>query len=125
MSIWASWRTIGWDDEDDLQRGEVRSYAHGWGNHYPTTDGAVEQLANVDLAYIPGYCVPGYADDVYADMATGPWLRLYVSSREYIDGKPVGPDTAAVILDVAAARHLAEDLIEWVNQPHNYPMSTP
>lgn len=128
MSIWCSWRTIGHDEDDeDPQRGEVRSYAYGWGNHYPTTDGQVEQPANVELAYLPAICVPGHQDEVDVDEDMGPWLRLYMTSRQriYINGEPIGRKSAAVVIDEAAARHLAADLLEWANWPKVHPGSTP
>lgn len=63
MSIWCSLPNIGFDDEVDESVGQVRSYASGWSNHYPTTDGTVERDATLDLAYIPAWCAGGDDDD--------------------------------------------------------------
>ena len=98
MSIWCSLETIGWDDDRwtdidgnpitaERHGGEVRSYANGWSNHYPTTDGEVEQRASIDLADISAWCVPGHQDIANFD-ERGPWLRLSVNSANH-DGNPV------------------------------------
>lgn len=121
MSIWSSWRDIGWDGlrkKPKMRHGEVRSYAAGWSNHYPTTDGAVEQPASVGIASVPVWCVPGHAEEMTDEL--GPWLRLDVDGWE-----GHGPGTkrqhCAVVLDEKAARALARDLRRWLKAPKAHP----
>lgn len=127
MSIWCSLPTIGhddWPDDDDEPTGEVRSYANGFSNHYPTTDGTVEREASIDLAYLPPYCVPGRRDDPWADNGTGPWLRLGVTSWEHDWYHPTSVkqrESADVVLDVAAVQVLADQLNEWLDRTKVYP----
>lgn len=127
MSIWSSWEEIGYDmvfRSPKPHRGQVRSYASGWSNHYPTTDGAVEQPAAVGVASMPVWCVPGHEDD-YSDDTVGPWLRLEVASAQHSwkdGGKPTGlPEGAAVVMDEEAARSLAADLLAWADRPKALP----
>ena len=127
MSIWVSHETIGKDPyHDDGERpehdGGVRSYATGWSNHYPTTDGDVERNAHMDLASIPPWCVPGHHDELVD--ARGPWLRLCVYSWEHDWHNPsatVGAANAAVVMDEDAARELHRQLGEWLSYPKVHP----
>lgn len=128
MSIWCSWREIGYDDPEPRNRnrnrkpqhGEVRSYATGFSNHYPTTDGDYEQRANVGISSIPVWCVPGHDEHEDYDLR-GEWVRLDVYTREHDfsrGGKPTQTMvSAAVVMDEAAARALAADLLAWADQP--------
>lgn len=120
MSIWCSQPSIGHDQwTDDPPVGDVRSYAEGWSNHYPTTDGAVEQPANIDLAHTPVWCVPGHHDD--DDERVGPWLRLGVYTTDH-DGYTVGnPKSATVVMDEAAVTALRDQLTEWLDHPKAQP----
>lgn len=124
MSIWCSWEDIGYDTfTGERVRGEVRSYASGFSNHYPTTDGTYEQPANVGLAHIPVWCVPGHREEM--DETVGPWVRLDVWTAEHSfdgGGKPTGKyDAASVVMDEAAARALAADLLSWADSPKAQP----
>ena len=123
MSIWASHDPVGHDDHEPLRGGDVRSYATGWSNHYPTTDGEVEQPAAVGIAHIPTWCVPGHRDaDDYDDFPLGPWVRLDVITHDHENGKPVsGPWSHSVVMDEAAARQLAADLLKWADAPKVHP----
>lgn len=118
MSIWCSLPTIGVDDDErDVPVGQVRSYANGWSNHYPTVDGTVERDAALDLAYIPAWCAGG--DDDNFD-AVGPWLRLGLHSHMHNYRSPtdvVGPADATVVLDEDAVRALVGQLTEWLERP--------
>lgn len=121
MSIWCSWPTIGfdgWDDEPQPRGGQVRSYATGWSNHYPTTDDGVEQPASVDLAHIAPWCVPGWSDDELSlDLEVGPWLRLSLDSCETTTKEPVEVVSdvhASVVMDEAAVVALRDALTEWI-----------
>lgn len=138
MSIWCGYPPIGWEPESDqstdgrrwrkvpghFERGEVRAYAEGWSNHYPTAD--VEAPAAVDIAHIPTWCVPGHGDDEgVTDVPFGPWLRLNVYSPDALTwwvkdeaGNPTpAPVNGAVVLDEDAVRALRDDLTGWLNQP--------
>lgn len=54
-----------------------------------------------------------------------PWLRLDVTTAEHdfnAGGTPTGRyDCASVVLDEAAARALAADLLEWADTPKVHP----
>lgn len=103
-----------------MRGGDVRSYASGWSNHYPTTDGEVEQPAHVGLAHIPTWCVPGHRGDEEGadDYPLGQWVRLDVVTHDHEDGKPVGgPWAHSVVMDEGAARQLAADLLKWADSP--------
>ena len=127
MSIWCSHQDIGWDDlAEDTSKpngGEVRSYASGWSNHYPTTDGNVEQPASVGVSTLPTWCVPGHEND-YSE-GVGPWLRMHVLSwkHDYCSGgKPTAErDSAWVVMDPDAARALAAELLAWAEREHVQP----
>lgn len=117
MSIWCSLPAIGFDDDElDEPVGQVRSYASGWSNHYPTTDGTVERDATLDLAYIPAWCAGGDDDSD----AVGPWLRLGVRSHAHNYSSPaevVGRADATVVLDEDAVRALVDQLTQWLARP--------
>jgi hypothetical protein len=117
MSIWCSLPAIGFAAELDEPVGQVRSYASGWSNHYPTTDGAVEREAALDLAYIPAWCAGGADDDFEV---VGPWFRLGLYSHTHNYSSPadvVGPADATVVLDEDAVRALIGELTVWLNRP--------
>lgn len=127
MSIWCSLDHIGtipgWPDEEPNHRGVVMSYASGFSNHYPTTDGTYEQPAAIATASVAPWCTPGWdqeVDDLDYPQA-GEWLRLDVASWEYdwaSGGVPTGKrEGATVVLDEAAARSLAADLLAWADRP--------
>ena len=116
MSIWSSWPTIGYGDPDEPERGEVRSYAEGWSNHYP--DDKVELPASAGVAHVAPWCVPGWDDHTGDDCSVGPWLRLDIDTAEHsfpAGGEPTGKRVnAAVVMDEAAVRALRDDLTEWL-----------
>ncbi len=122
MSIWCSHPDIGFDehadpDEPQPNGGQVRSYATGWSNHYPTTNGEVEREASIDLATIPAWCAGG-ADDDFTSL--GPWIRLGINSHAHNFHKPEevsGPERADVVLDEGAARELVAQLTRWLDTP--------
>lgn len=126
MSIWASDASIGFDQfDDEPQVGEVRSYATGWSNHYPTTDGEVERPALIDTAHLPPWCVPGHDDVDTYDGQIGPWLRLGVSGWQHNYFKPsevIGEVDVQVVLDVEAVRALHSHLTWWLEQEKVYPI---
>lgn len=115
MSIWCSHEAVGYDEMNEGPQpygGQVRSYAIGWSNHYPTTDDQVEQPASVGLAHIPTWCVPGWRDhEGPDDYPLGPWVRLDISTWEYDEkAQPTDkPRWAAVVMpesaDTTAACH--------------------
>lgn len=126
MSIWGSHGDIGWDyDENKFDGGEVRAYANGWSNHYPSAD--VEAPASIGLADIPAYCVPGHDQsgenftcsgcgeyhDAYPER--GEWVRLDIDSLGALSWPE--PIHASVVLDEQAARSLADALIAWAIRP--------
>lgn len=123
MSIWCSGTHIGFDDDDadpdvpDPFGGQVRSYATGWSNHFPTIDGKVERPASIDLATMPAWCAGG-ADDDFESL--GPWARLTVRSAAHNYFNPVevtGPEIATVVLDEGAAGELVAQLTDWLARP--------
>lgn len=121
MSIWVSREPIGAVPESAAQatRGTVISYATGWSSHYPSTDGTVEQPAQVHLAHIPSWCVPGHKDSDAEDIS-GPWARLWIETTSHDrEGRPTEHRlSAAVCLDEAAARTLAHELLAWADEKH-------
>ena len=124
MSIWCSGPLIGRDphEVDPDVHVQVRSYANGWSNHYPNTDGVVERDACIDVAVIPAWCVGGEVDDYEA---AGPWLRLGLRSWQHDWSHPadvVGKMSASVVLDEAAVRALAGQLSEWLERPKVLPV---
>lgn len=131
MSIWCSRPHIGYDpypDEPQPAGGQVRSYATGWSNHYPTTDGTVEQPASIDTAHIAPWCVPGHErrseSATLDDESVGPWLRLAVDTAVHNPRNPstvTGHTSAEVVLDEAAVRALVDDLTDWLNTPKVHP----
>ena len=132
MSIWCNRPEIGydtfpggylkWREWPNVGRGEVWSYANGWSNHYPTTDGTVERPAAVNISNVPIWCVPGHADD-YSD-AVGTWVRLDVTFWDGYGDNAEGPWTRCVLLDEQAARSLATDLLAWADEDHVTPKET-
>lgn len=137
MSIWCSLPAIGFDDQAalgeieslggpagaDASVGQVRSYSTGWSNHYPSTDGAVEREATLDLAYIPAWCAGGRDDDYES---AGEWLRLGLRSHEHNFQTPnevVGIAEAVVVMDEDAVRALVVELTQWLERPKVTPAS--
>lgn len=137
MSIWWSGETIGWEPETGeitwtdgsnnkptrfparFERGEVRTYAEGWSNHYPSAD--VERPASVNVAAIAPWCVPGHAEDCcggHDAPEVGPWLRLLIDAdqRSGPSAEP-GPMWAGVVMDAAAVEALRDDLNQWLAAP--------
>lgn len=135
MSIWCSHEDVGYEvglkdaAKYDPRGGEVRSYAEGFSNHYPTTDGEWEQPASVGIAHVAPWCVPGWEgrEDDLDYPQCGPWVRLDVVTHEHTwedGGKPTGRDLfAAVVMDEAAARTLAADLLEWADREKVHPQT--
>lgn len=124
MSIWCSWEDIGYDTfTGEWVRGEVRSYATGFSNHYPTTDGTYEQPSSVGIATIPVWCVPGHREEM--DKTVGPWVRLdvWTADHSFTDGGQFTGryDTASVVMDETAARSLAADLLAWADREKAHP----
>ena len=157
MSIWCSWDHIGTDPrvmhhvkrdgtrgrkvKQRPERGNVLSYAEGFGNHYPNLDGTHERPAVLALAHIPSWCAAGHdmrgegyvctgCGEYHDDTAYGGWLRLEVEAPETLsfwrrddDGKPeVIREGATVVLDEEAARSLRDDLTEWLDRPKVRPL---
>ncbi len=129
MSIWSPWGAIGYDltrKPPRKMRGQVRSFATGWSNHYPNAQ--VEAPAQLDLATLPSRTDLGHEDDTDDD-AAGPWLRLGMLApdarswwRRDDNGEPVrAPVDATVVLDEEAARALRDDLTEWLDMPKARP----
>lgn len=144
MSIWVSHDHIGteniqWKDvrtgkpiPNVAERGHVLTFAQGFSNHHPNHEGTHERPANVSVAHIPPWCVPGHDDefDDYDEKGTvGPWLRLDVHAKESLDfwrkdddGNPAVEELhASVVLDEAAAKALMGDLIAWLTRPKLHP----
>ena len=140
MSIWCSWPHVGTDPNDwremngtpvpkTAERGNVISFAEGFGNHYPDLSGTHERPAAVALAHIPEWCVPGHSESDDEDI-NGPWLRLEVAAPETLnfwekddDGNPkVESEGATVVMDEAAVRALRDDLSEWLDRPKVHPL---
>ena len=144
MSIWCSWDHIGTEDgrwftvdEDGTrtevvqtaERGDVRAYADGWSNHYPT-DGFDDPTALVAIAHIPAWCVPGRRETHMSEYdEVAPWVRLDVHADGaltwWTDGgeKPEpAPAHASVVLDEEAARSLRDDLTQWLDTPKVQPI---
>jgi hypothetical protein len=126
VSIWANLEHIGTDDRvhgyPPNNRGAVLSYAVGFSNHYPEVGGNYEQPSSVVLSSIPAWCVPGHAGSEDFGVS-GPWIRLDVNTHEHDEhGQPTGARKhASVVIDVEAARSLAQDLLEWADGRHVYP----
>lgn len=124
MSIWCSWREIGWDKWRKKPRfvhGEVRSYASGFSNHYPTSDGEYEQPADIGISSIPVWCVAGHRDEDGDEI--GPWLRLDIGTWDHDSGRPRVPVQAAVVMDEKAVRSLVKDMRAWLKAPKAYPVA--
>lgn len=135
MSIWCSWPNVGHEEhaEEPLRGGEVRTFADGFSNHHPDLTGENELPAAVGLCHIAPWCVPGHDEDCarcktsHDHPEVGEWVRLTVSAEDTLswwganeDGerpRHVGPQSMSVVMDEAAARQLAADLLEWANMP--------
>ena len=139
MSIWITRKELGWEDEGwhtmdgeeippEKVGGEVRTYASGFSNHYPTTDDKVETRACIDTSSIPSFCVPGHRDETEDEASFykyGPWLRvgMHTSRFEY-DGETeykVEPVSASVVMDEEAVRTLRDELNAWLETDKVYP----
>lgn len=124
MSIWCSWPGIGRSTPEATRgRGDVLSYAEGFSNHFPRTDGAVELPAAVDVADIAPWCVPGHDECGSCDGGhVGPWLRLSISaevSRSYWEKPPARRSFhESVVMDRDAVEALAADLTRWLALDH-------
>lgn len=140
MSIWCSQDHIGTESVYEAQGGQVLTYAEGFSNHHPDLTGSHERPATVDIAYAPSWCVPGHRDaeepvcecgethDAYAEVS--PWVRLTLAAEESLswwgpDKPKVEPLCASVVMDEAAARELARQLLEWADSPHLAPAAAP
>lgn len=135
MSIWCSWPDVGHDPHPDepIRGGEVRTYAQGFSNHYPDTNGTHELPASVGIASIPPWCVPG-REDLGEDEsdAIAPWLRLGLYAEDSLTWWPSepggtkprsdGPICAEVVIDEAAVRQLCDDLTAWLDRPKAHPI---
>lgn len=133
MSIWCSHDLIG-GRHDQVSTGQVRSYATGWSNHYPTADGTVEQPAAVEVAHMAPWCVPGNEDvddewDERGRRMVGDWLRLRVESVAHDvagGGKPSREQqVAAVVMDETAVRALHHELGQWLTARKTHPDHSP
>lgn len=115
MSIWATCLVIS-DDPDDAP-GLVRR--HDGSHLYPSADGP---RAEVDLAEIPAWCVPGHELEHDSD-AVGPWLRLGVDlGSEPTEGTFLW---APASLDEVAVRTLRDALSRWLDTPKVRPEEIP
>jgi hypothetical protein len=146
MSIWCSDATTGFDDGAEPGTpqpvgGQVRSYADGFSNHHPNT-ATHEKPASVSLASIAPWCVPGHTgrrmdgfrcsgcDAQHDYPECGPWVRLDLYSPNALtwwnpDDLPnpqPAPIHASVVLDEAAARALAANLVAWADRPKVHPV---
>ena len=128
MSIWADLEDIGydlWRKRPRKVRGEVRAYAQGWSNHYPTN--RVEAPACLTVAHVPSWCVPGHREEF--DDYAGQWLRLFLSAPDartwWMKNGEKGPQpeplNAAVVMDETAVRALVDDLTKWLDMPKVHP----
>lgn len=104
MSIYASLPGVGLD-EFDGPNGEVLTYMQS--HVFPHPD---NPRAAVGLASIPAWCVPG-SEVEYNDEAVAEYLRLDV--LEDADGYI----TATVVLTVAGATALRDQLTTWLDEP--------
>lgn len=104
MSIWAT--TFAIDDDDDSAEGTVRQYQRS--HVYPDP---AHDHAEVDLAEIPAWCVPGHEDEHDSD-AVGPWLRL---------GTDDGGEYAPAVLGETAVLALRDALTRWLDTPKVHP----
>jgi len=107
VSIWCSSPAIGQAANDAPRPGVVLTYADGFSNHYPDMTGSHEWPASVEIAEIAPWCVPGHEECDECDEHAGPWLRLSMWALGL---------NAAVVLDEAAARELAGDLLAWADR---------
>lgn len=96
MSIYASWEPIGLTEDEDFD-GTVLEYLSSNRHPAPSDIGA-----SVWVASIPAWCVPGCDDEESG--AVGEYLRLDVS----------GSGFSTVVLTVAGAVKLRDQLTEWL-----------
>lgn len=117
MSIFASYPDIGSREDDDTTDGTVLAYE---GSHrYPKPG---DPHANVGLATIPAWCVPGRDEpEDYDSDDVGPWVRLDVSTPNS-DGNLRTSNAQTVLLSEDAARALAAQLVAWADQPKVHPV---
>ncbi len=129
MSIWCSWTAIGFDRQSDgHRRGDVRTYADGFSNHYPDQTGSHELEAGLGIDHAAPWCVPGHDECSDCDDEVGHYLRLsmwddgslYWSAKESPARRE--PRYMAVVMDVEAARALRDDLDEWLAKAHIEPL---
>lgn len=119
MSIWSPFAEIGFPwifrESKRPRGGTVRGYAEGWSNHFPTAD--VEGPGCIMLASVPVWCVPGHYDEEDWERV-GEWLRVHVhaTGHDYWTKEDYVAD-ATVVLNVAAARALRDELDRWISQP--------
>jgi hypothetical protein len=125
MSIWCSRVVVGFDEGAEGPQpfgGQVRSYATGWSNHYPSVGGEVEQEAMIDTAHLAADCVPGHDDIDWPNV--GPWFRLGVITPRHDWHNPtkiIGVDEATVVMDEAAVRALVAEPQDWLALPKVHP----
>lgn len=143
MSIWCSWPSVGhdpWEITGPPRGGEVRTYADGFSNHHPDATGSHELPAHVGICAIAPWCVPGHDEDGndgrcagcgerHDHPEVGEWVRLTVAAPTALswwhakDERPRRePMYAAVVMDEAAARQLAADLLAWADEPKVRPI---
>jgi hypothetical protein len=107
VSIYASIEGIG-DHGDPEHLGAPWTYQ---GSHIPPrADGP--RAGSVGLAVIPSHITADGRDDRPCDGPPWPWLRVHLD---------VPGDDPAVLLDVAQARYLANQLTTWADQAEGKP----
>lgn len=109
MSIWATFATIGENEDDGSADGSVRDFRSGYSNAFiDETDSSGSLYA----CLIPWWCVPGWDaekdDGMLDDGSVGKWVRIsaHRSDKE-----------ASVCLNEAAALELYHRLGEWLMLP--------
>ena len=101
MSIYATIATLNPDDHPD---GPGRPHEYQGSHILPNTDSP--RGGDIQLAEIPSHITRDGRDDQPEDGAPWPWLRLSVDAYYSAD----------VVLDVAQARYLAEQLSDWADR---------
>lgn len=110
MSIYCSRVAVGHDEWPEEQVGRVVVHP---GNMLRRITKRWPQ-AGIETAHIPAWCdVPAGSNDDCDRVA--PWLRLMVYTQ--------ASSTMTVLLDEAAARALAEDLLAWADAPKTRELS--
>jgi hypothetical protein len=102
MSIYATIATL---DPDDNPDGPGLPYRYLGSHLLPHEDDP--RHGDIQLAEIPSHITRDGRDDQPEDGAPWPWVRLSVDTP---DG---GVD---LVLDIAQARYLAEQLTDWANR---------